>query len=79
MKAERAVPAGKESVMNISFPAECLKGRLNAELPPPDDMTRDERSCRKQAREAEWKFRVSKGYVKDTFWSHLWFRMTHRY
>ena len=53
--------------MNISFPAECLKGRLNAELPPPNDMTRDERSCRKQAREAEWKFRVSKGYVKDTF------------
>ena len=47
--------------MNISFPAECLKGRLNAELPPPHDMGSDERACRKRAREAEWKFRVSPG------------------
>ncbi len=31
-----------------------------------------------QAREAEWNFRVSKGYVKDTFWDHLRFRLTHR-
>ena len=42
-------------------------------------MGSDERACRKRAREAEWKFRVSKGYVKNTFWSHLWFRMTHGY
>ena len=25
----------------------------------------------------EWNFRVSKGYVKDTFWNRLWFRLTH--
>ena len=65
--------------MNISFPASYLQGKLNAELPPPHDMDSDERACRKRAREAEWKFRVSKGYEKNTFWSHLWFRMTHRY
>ncbi len=28
-------------------------------------------------RELEWNFRVSKGYVKDTFWNRLWFRLTH--
>ena len=27
---------------------------------------------------AEWNFRVSKGYVKDTFWNHLRFRLTDR-
>ena len=40
-------------------------------------MTLDERACRRKAREAEWNFRVSKGYVKDTFWNRLWFRLTH--
>ena len=54
--------------MNLSFPASYLQAKLNAELPPPHDMTR----------EAEWNFRVSKGYVKDTFWNHLRFRLTHR-
>mgnify|MGYP006998810993 CR=1 FL=1 len=37
----------------------------------------DEQDCRKRARDAEWNFRVSKGYVKDTFWNRLWFRLTH--
>ena len=36
-----------------------------------------EQDCRKRARDAEWNFRVSKGYVKDTFWNRLWFRLTH--
>ena len=64
--------------MNLSFPASYLQAKLNAELPPPHDMTLDERACRRKAREAEWNFRVSKGYVKDTFWNRLWFRLTHR-
>lgn len=64
--------------MNLSFPASYLQAKLNAELPPPHDMTLDERACRRKAREAEWKFRVSKGYVKDTFWNHLRFRLTDR-
>ena len=63
--------------MNLSFPASYLQAKLNAELPPPHDMTLDERACRRKAREAEWHFRVSKGYVKDTFWNRLWFRLTH--
>lgn len=64
--------------MNLTFPASYLQAKLNAELPPPHDMTLDERACRRKAREAEWNFRVSKGYVEDTFWNHLRFRLTDR-
>ena len=56
-----------------------LQIKMSQSLIPGGWVGRDEKVCRKQARDAEWKFRVSKGYVKDTFWSHLWFRMTHRY
>ena len=42
-----------------------LEGRLSSTLPHYD------------RRDAEWNFRVSKGYVKDTFWNRLWFRLTH--
>ena len=54
-----------------------LEGRLIAQLPPTDVRYGDELACRINAREAEWNFRVSKGYVKDTFWNRLWFRLTH--
>lgn len=37
--------------MNLSFPASYLQAKLNAELPPPHDMTLDERACRRKARE----------------------------
>ena len=54
-----------------------LEGRLSSTLPHSDGPDGDEQDCRKRAREAEWNFRVSKGYVKDTFWNRLWFRLTH--
>ena len=41
-------------------------------------MGREEKVCRRQARDAEWAFRVSKGYEKDTFWNHVRFNMTHK-
>lgn len=41
-------------------------------------MSSAERVCRRQARDAEWKFRVSKGYEKDTFWNRVKFNMTHK-
>lgn len=41
-------------------------------------MGTSERACRRQARDAEWKFRVSKGYEKDTFWNRVKFNMTHK-
>ena len=47
------------------------------QLPHYDRPDGDEQDCRKRARDAEWNFRVSKGYVKDTFWNRLWFRLTH--
>ena len=55
-----------------------LEGRLSSTLPHYDRPDGDEQDCRKRARDAEWNFRVSKGYVKDTFWNRLWFRLTHR-
>ena len=54
-----------------------LEGRLSSTLPHYDRPDGDEQDCRKRARDAEWNFRVSKGYVKDTFWNRLWFRLTH--
>ena len=63
--------------MNLSFPASYLQAKLNAALPHYDRPDGDEQDCRKRARDAEWNFRVSKGYVKDTFWNRLWFRLTH--
>ena len=44
--------------MNLSFPASYLQAKLNAELPPPHDMTLDERACRRKAREAGWQVKV---------------------
>ena len=32
--------------MNLSFPASYLQAKLNAELPPPHDMTLDERAAK---------------------------------
>lgn len=55
-----------------------MQARLSQNLPPDDRMGRDEKVCRKQARDAEWAFRVSKGYEKDTFWNHVRFNMTHK-
>ena len=52
-----------------------LEGRLSSTLPHYDRPDGDEQDCRKRARDAEWNFRVSKGYVKDTFWNRLWFRL----
>ena len=43
-----------------------LEGRLSSTLPHYDRPDGDEQDCRKRARDAEWNFRVSKGYVKDT-------------
>ena len=54
-----------------------LEGRLSSTLPHYDRPDGDEQDCRKRARDAEWNFRVSEGYVKDTFWNWLWFRLTH--
>ena len=42
-----------------------LEGRLSSTLPHYDRP------------DGDWNFRVSKGYVKDTFWNRLWFRLTH--
>lgn len=55
-----------------------MQARLSQELPPEDRMGTSERACRRQARDAEWKFRVSKGYEKDTFWNRVKFNMTHK-
>ena len=41
-------------------------------------MSHAEKVCRRQARDAEWRFRVSKGYEKDTFWNRVKFNMTHK-
>ena len=54
-----------------------LEGRLSSTLPHYARPDGDAQDCRKRARDAEWNFRVSKGYVKDTFWNRLWFRLTH--
>ena len=54
-----------------------MQGRLNADLPADSRLDSQERACLRQAREAEWRFRVSKGYEKDTPWNHFKFRMTH--
>ena len=52
--------------------------KFNLELPPYDSMNPEDRRCRRRARDAEWNFRVSRGYEKDTFWNRLKCRMTHR-
>lgn len=54
-----------------------LQVKMSQSLIPGGWMGHDEKVCRKQARDAEWKFRVSKGYEKDTFWNRVKFRMTH--
>ena len=54
-----------------------LEGRLSSTLPHYDRPDGDEQDCRTRARDAEWNFRVSKGYVKDPFWNRLWFRLPH--
>lgn len=54
-----------------------LQVKMSQSLIPGGWVGRDEKVCRKQARDAEWKFRVSKGYEKDTFWNRIRFRMTH--
>ncbi|MFQ9918625.1 MAG: hypothetical protein ACLRWQ_21870 [Flavonifractor plautii] len=41
-----------------------LEGRLSSTLPHYDRPDGDEQDCRKRARDAEWNFRVSKGYVE---------------
>ena len=55
-----------------------LQIKMSQNLPPEDRMDGEERACRKRARDAEWNFRVSKCYEKDTFWNRLKFRMTHK-
>ena len=55
-----------------------LQIKMSQTLPPEDRMSSAERVCRRQARDAEWKFRVSKGYEKDTFWNQVKFNMTHK-
>ena len=51
---------------------------MSQNLPPEDRMSHEEKSCRRRARDAEWKFRVSKGYERDTFWNRIRFNMTHK-
>ncbi|WP_297232825.1 hypothetical protein [uncultured Flavonifractor sp.] len=55
-----------------------MQARLSQNLPPEDRMDASERACRRRARDAEWNFRVSKGYEKDTFWNRVKFNMTHK-
>ena len=55
-----------------------MQARLSQDLPPEDRMGTSERACRRQARDAEWKFRVSKGYETDAFWNRVKFNMTHK-
>ncbi|WP_297290470.1 hypothetical protein [uncultured Flavonifractor sp.] len=55
-----------------------LQIKMSQNLPPEDHMDHEERACRKRARDAEWSFRVSKGYEKDTFWNRVKFNMTHK-
>ena len=62
----------------VSLFSDLARDRLNVDLPPYDSMDPEDRRCRRRARDAEWNFRVSKGYEKDTFWNRLKFRMTHR-
>lgn len=56
-----------------------LEGRLSSTLPHYDrpDGGRAGLAANGARWTAEWNFRVSKGYVKDTFWNRLWFRLTH--
>ena len=63
--------------MTIPLLPYAIQGRLNMELTPEDRMSADERACRRRARDAECRFRVSKGYEKDTFWNKVRFRLTH--
>ena len=63
--------------MTVSGPLYVAQCALNARLTPEDRMSADERACRRRARDAEWRFRVSKGYEKDTFWNKVKFRLTH--
>ena len=55
-----------------------MQARLSQNLPPDDRMSHAEKVCRRQARDAEWRFRVSKGYEKDTFWNRVKFNMTQK-
>ena len=52
--------------------------KMSQSLVPGGWMAHDEKVCRRRARDAEWKFRVSKGYEKDTFWNKVRFCMTHK-
>lgn len=54
------------------------RARLNAGLLTYDATGGDEKACRRRARDAEWNFRVSRGYEKDTLWNRIKFRMTRR-
>lgn len=65
------------SALGLNGSFAMMQARLSQSLPPDDRMDRDERACRKQARDAEWRFRVSKGYEKDTFWNRVRFYMTY--
>ena len=55
-----------------------LQVKMSQNLPPEDRMSHEEKSCRRRARDAEWKFRVSKDYERDTFWNRIRFNMTHK-
>lgn len=70
--------SGKEFLTNLTFSASHLRAKFNAEPPPPHDMILDEHVCRRKTREAERNFRVSKDYMKGTFWNHLRLRLTNR-
>ncbi len=55
-----------------------LQVKMSQSLPTEDRVSHEEKSCRRRARDAEWKFRVSKGYERDTFWNRVRFNMTHK-
>ena len=54
-----------------------LEGRLSSTLPHYDRPDGNMQERPKRARVPESNLRGSKGYVKDTFWNRLWFRLTH--
>ena len=55
-----------------------LQIKMSQTLPPEDRMSSAERVCRRQARDAEWKFRVSKGKESNPLGSGANSNMPHK-
>lgn len=50
-----------------------MQAKLNTTLNEYGKVSHGEKKALRQAKQAEWAFRVSKGYERDTFWSRLAF------